>query len=106
MKFIVTYIWDAGIAAEISKLDDKIAASPPPGYKELAHYICMGKPFSGVPEGKAVSFQLVEADSAESMAAVCYPMMHLGADVSAVPVIEAPIGNITELEKQAKSYIS
>lgn len=106
MKFIVTYIWEPGIAAEISKFDDKIAAAPPPGYKELAHYICLGKPFDGIPPGKAVTFQLVEADSAEVMAAVWYPMMLLGANVNYVPVIDAPVGNMTELEKQSKGLMS
>lgn len=102
MKFVVMSVWDVNKAAELAKISDKIAASPPSGYKALAQYVCLAQPVSGIPSGKGVTIIVCEADSAEAIAAATYPSMLAGAEVNTVPVIEMPIGGVAEVEKKAR----
>jgi len=102
MKFVVMSVWDVSKAAELAKISDKVAAAPPPGYKGLAQYVCLAQPFSGIPPGKGVTISVCEADSSEAIAAALYPSMLAGADINTVPVIDMPIGGMTDVEKKAR----
>ena len=102
MKFVVMSVWDVGKAAELSKLADKVDAAPPSGYKVLARYVCLAQPVSGLPLGTRVSIEIVEAESADAIAAASYPSMLAGADINTVPVIDIPIGGVAEVEKKAR----
>lgn len=102
MKFVVMAVWDVGTAAELAKITDKTDANPPSGYKSLTRYVCLAHPVSGIPSGKGVTIAIVEAESADAIAAATYPLMLAGAEVNTVPVIEMPIGGVTEVEKKAR----
>ena len=102
MKFMVIAVWDVHKAAELAKVQEKMDAVPPSGYKPLARYMCLAHPFAGFPSGTGVSVLIVEAESAEAIITSTYPAMLAGADINVVPVLEIPIARATRLEKKAR----
>jgi len=93
-------MYDAAKTAEIAAASDKIWASPPPGIKPLASYVCLGMPFPGIPPNSLVTVGIGEAESDEALAAVTYPLMLAGATIHRVPILEVPIGGGVEAEKK------
>jgi len=63
MKFLTFAIMDVAKAAEVAKAADKVWASPPPGVKLLASYVCQGLAFPGVPPHTVVSIRVVVGPS-------------------------------------------
>jgi len=102
MKFLSFTIYDTAKGAEIAQAADKVWASPPPGIKPLASYVCLSSPFPGLPLNTMVSVGIGEAESAEAMAAVSYPLMLAGATIYRVPILELPVGGAAEAEKKAR----
>ena len=100
MKFIRFSMVDMAKMAEATKASDKVWSSPPSGIKMDALYACMGIAFPDQPPNTMVSIGVVEADSAESLAAVSYPQMQAGATIWAVPVLDVPVGGTAEAEKK------
>jgi len=100
MKFVRFSVVDVAKMAETTKASDKVWASPPSGVKMDAFYACMGLAFPDQPPNTIVSISIVEADSAESLAAISYPPMQAGATIWAVPVIDVPVGGTAEAEKK------
>lgn len=100
MKFLRFSMMDYTKMAEITKISDKVWASPPPGIKMDALYACMGIAFPDQPPNTVVSISVVEAESAESLLAVGYPLMQAGASIWAVPVLDVPVAGAAELEKK------
>ena len=103
MKFMRFLMMDYTKMAEITKISDKLWASPPPGIKMDAIYACMGIAFPDQPPNTMISISVVEAESAESLAAVGYPLMQAGATIWAVPVLDVPVSGAAELEKKYRS---
>ena len=102
MKFLSFATFDVAKAAELAKVSDKVWASPPPGIKILAAYVCQGKAFDGVPPNTLVSFDIIEAESNEALSAVNYPIALAGASIWNVPILELPIVGAAEVEKKMK----
>ena len=102
MKFLMFAMMDVAKAAELAQASDKVWASPPPGIKMLADYVCLGIPFSGAPPNTVVGISIVEAESAEALTAVTYPMGLAGASLWNVPVLEMPAAGAAELEKKMR----
>ena len=102
MKFLLFAMWDAAKTAEVAQAADKAWASPPPGIKMLAHYLCQGIPFPGVllPPNTLVSVGIIEADTNEALATAAYPVVLAGAAVWHVPVLELPVSGAAEVEKK------
>jgi len=46
MKFMVIAVWDMDKGAELAKVTEKMDAAPPSGYKPLARYFCLARPFA------------------------------------------------------------
>lgn len=102
MKFLRFNMTDSTKLAEMTKASDKVWASPPPGIKLLAIYACLGIVHPDQPPNTIVSVSVVEAESAESLAASGYPLMQAGASVWAVPVMEVPVASAAEVEKKMR----
>ena len=102
MKFLTFITFDVAKAAEVAKASDKVWATPPPGMKILASYICQGIAFAGVPPNTAVGIDIIEAESNEALLAVNYPLALAGASLWNVPVMELPTVGAAELEKKIR----
>ena len=102
MRFLSFATFDVAKAAEVAKVSDKVWASPPPGIKLLAAYVCQGMAFAGLPPNTLVSFDIIEAESNEVLAAVNYPIALAGASIWNVPILELPMGSAAEVEKKLK----
>ena len=102
MKFLQFGMFDVAKAADVVQASDKVWASPPPGVKMLADYVCLGLAFPGHLPNTAVGVSVIEAESAEALLATIYPMALAGASVWNVPVMELPVGGVAELEKKAR----
>jgi hypothetical protein len=102
MKFIRFSMMDSSKLAELTKTSDKAWASPPKGVKAQAIYACMGIVFPEQPANTTISINVLEAESAEALAAVSYPLTQVGATVWAVPVLEVPVGGSAQVEKKFK----
>lgn len=102
MKFLMFAMMDVAKAAEFAQASDKVWASPPPGIKMLADYVCLGISFPGAPPNTVVGISIVEAESAEALTAVTYPMALAGASLWNVPVLEMPVAGAAELEKKMR----
>ena len=102
MKFLSFATFDVAKVAEVAKASDKLEASPPPGTKTLASYVCQGIPFAGLPPNTLVSFDIIEAESNEALAAVNYPLALAGASIWNVPILELPIVGAAEVERKLK----
>jgi hypothetical protein len=100
MKFVRITMMDSTKVEEMTKISDKTWASPPPGIKMEAFYACLGMPFPNAPPNTMTSISVVEAESAEALASVSYPLMQAGATIWAVPVLEIPVGGTAEAEKK------
>ncbi len=103
MKFLSFAMFDMAKAAEVAKVSDKVWASPPPGIKLLASYVCQGMAFAGVPPNTLVSFDIIEAESNEVLSAVNYPLALAGASIWNVPILELPVAGAAEIEKKMRS---
>jgi len=102
MKFLMFVMMDVAKAAEMAQASDKVWASPPPGTKMLADYVCLGLAFPGAPANTGVGVSVIEADSAEALTAVSYPLGLAGASIWNVPVMEMPVAGSAELEKKMR----
>ena len=102
MKFLSFVTIPAAKVAEVSAASDKVNANPPPGYQVLANYACLGDPFDGIPPNSMVSVSISEADSAEALAAVQYPLLLAGATIHRVPIMDVAIGTAVQTEKKFK----
>ena len=103
MKFLLFSMFDAAKATDVSQASDKVWASPPPGIKALADYVCLAIPFpGGLPPNTVASVMVVEAESAEAMVGVAYPFLLAGATVWYVPVMELPVAAAAEAERKAR----
>jgi len=102
MKFLVFAMFDVAKTAEVVQAADKVWASPPPGVKRLANYVCQGITFPGVLLlNTLVSVSIIEADTNEALAATTYPVVLAGASVWNVPVLELPVAaGVAEVEKK------
>jgi len=102
MKFLLFTMWDAAKTAEVAQAADKVGASPPPGAKMLASYVCQGILFPGVllPQNTLVGVGIIEADTNEALAAASYPVLLAGASVWHVPVLELPVAGAAKVEKK------
>jgi hypothetical protein len=102
LKFLQFGMLDVATVADVSAASDKIWASPPPGVKMLADYVCLGIAFPGQPPNKAIAVSVIEAESAEALTAATYPMVLAGVSVWNVPILEMPVGSTAELEKKMR----
>lgn len=102
MKFLQFGMFDVAKAADLAAASDKVWASPPPGVKMLADYVCIGLAFPGHPPNTVVGVSVIEAESAEALTAVIYPLGLAGASVWNVPVQELPVAGVAELEKKLR----
>ena len=102
MKFLTFIMMDVAKTAEVAQASDKVWASPPPGIKRLAGYVCQGIPFPGQPANTLVSIVISEAESNEAIAAVQWPVAIAGATVWSVPVMELPTAGAAEVEKKLR----
>lgn len=95
----VTVIPADNVAA-VAQANDKSLASPPPGYRRLAVYLCLAHPVSGLPSNTLVTTAIVEAESAEAIAAIFHPLQLAGALVNFVPVMELPVEPVLAEEEK------
>ncbi len=102
MKFLMFLAMDVAKAAEVAQASDKVWASPPAGTKLLATYACLGIPWSGVTGNMVISVGVVEAENAEALTGVIYPMGLAGASAWCVPVLELPVGRAAAVERQVR----
>jgi len=100
MKFLTFTVTDMAKVPEVAQVSDKVWASPPPGIKVEANYVCLSPPFPGVSPNTLVSIAIVDAESAEAIAATSYPMMLAGANIHRVPLLELPVGGAAKVEKK------
>lgn len=102
MKFLSFGMFDVAKVADVAAASDKFWASPPPGVKMLADYVCLGLAFPGHPQNTVVGISVIEAESAEALIAATYPLVLAGMWVWNVPVQELPVGGTAELEKKIR----
>lgn len=102
MKFLNLNLFDVAKTAELAKASDKVWASPPAGTKMLASYVSMSPVFPNQPPNTVVTIRITEAENAEAMAAIHYPMMLAGATIYAIPILEFPLAGAAEVEKKYK----
>ncbi|MBA7708254.1 hypothetical protein ES703_117147 [subsurface metagenome] len=102
MKFLSFGMFDVAKVADVAQASDKFWASPPPGVKMLADYVCLGIPFPGAPPNTVVGVSVFEAESAEVLTAASYPLMLAGASLWNVPVMEMPVAGAAELENKMR----
>jgi len=102
MKFLNLNLFDVAKTAEVAQASDKVWASPPAGTKMLASYVSLSPVFPNQPPNTMVGFNITEAENAEAMAAVHYPMMIAGATIYAIPILELPLVGAAEVEKKYK----
>ncbi|MBM4446445.1 MAG: hypothetical protein FJ023_03720 [Chloroflexi bacterium] len=102
MKFMSLGLYDVAKSAEVAKAADQLLSNPPPGFKLLAQYVCLGRPFDGIPPNTMVSVAIGETDSAEAIAAVSYPLQLAGVTFYRVPLLEIPVAGATAVEKKLK----
>ena len=93
---------DTDKAGKLVQVSDKTWASPPPGIELLSNFACLGIAFPGQPLNTIVSISVVEAESAEAIAATSYPLTLAGGAMWTVPALEIPAGRATEVEKKAR----
>jgi len=93
---------DTADVPKVAQASDKAMANPPPGFKVLSIDACLGIAFPGQPANTMVAVAIIEAESADVLAATAYPMTLAGATVWNVPVMEVPMGGATEVEKKYK----
>ena len=80
---------------------DKTWASPPPGIKLLAQWVCLGIPVpQGLPPNTVVVVAAIEAESEEALVATAYPLAVAGATVWRVPIMEVPVGGAVEVTER------
>jgi hypothetical protein len=101
MKFMTFITYEAEKTAAIAAAGDKITSKPPKGFKLLNNYACMSAPFP-VPPNTIVSVTISEAENAEVLAAVTYPLLLAGATISRVPLMEVPAGASVKIEKKLR----
>jgi hypothetical protein len=102
MKFLNLNLFDVAKTAEVAKASDKVWASPPAGTKMLASYVSLSPVFPNQPPNTMVGIYIIEAENAEAMAAVHYPMMIAGATIYAIPMLELPLVGAADAEKKYK----
>jgi len=102
MKFLTLNLFDVAKTAEVAQASDKVWASPPAGTKILASYVSLSPVFPNQPPNTMVGISITEAENAEAIAAVHYPMMIAGATIYAVPILELPLVGAQEVEKKYK----
>ena len=101
MKFMTFVMSDSTKWAEVSQAADK--NSKVPGQKMLASYLCLGKPFDGMPPNSTVAISIREAENAEALATALYNLAATGATVWAVPIMDMAVGNtVAEIKKLQK----
>ena len=100
MKFLNFCMFDVAKGVDVAQATDKFWASPSPGMKMLADYVCEGLPFPGALPNTMVGISIIEAESNEALAALSYPLMLAGASVWNVPVLEMPVGGAAEADKK------
>ncbi len=100
MKFLTILESPVDKMPEISKISDKINTNPPPGYKLLASYICLSAPFDGASGDTIISIAINEAENAEALATVTYPLVLAGVKVRRVPILEISGGAAGEAERK------
>jgi len=100
MKFLTINVTDMANIPAVIQASDKVWATPPPGIKVEASYVCLGTPFPGVPPNTIVNFSISEVESAEVMATVSYPLMVAGSTIHRVPILEMPVGAVAKEEKK------
>jgi hypothetical protein len=102
MKFLNLNLFDVAKAVEVAQASDKVWASPPAGAKILSSYVTLSPVFPNQPPNTMVGFSITEAENAEAMAAVHYPMMIAGATIHAIPILELPLVGAIDVEKKYK----
>ena len=104
MKFLSFTTYHIDKLAEIVKAADKLAASPPEGYKILAMYSCQANPFPGTefPQGTMITASIIECENVEAMAAASLEMTIAGATVNRIPVMEVSTGGAEETVERLK----
>ena len=102
MRFLRFSMMDTANIPQVSQASDKAMANPPPGFKVLSIDACLSIAFPGQPENTIVSVAIVEAESAEALAATAYPITLAGATVWNVPVMEVPVTGAAEAEKKVR----
>ena len=102
MKFLQFGMFDVAKGADVAQASDKFWASPPPGIKMLADYVCLGIAFPGHAPNTVAGFSVIEAESAEALIAATYPLVLAGMWVWNVPVQELPVAGAAELEKKIR----
>jgi len=102
MKFLNLNLFDVAKAVEVAQASDKVWTSPPAGAKILSSYVTLSPVFPNQPPNTMVGFSITEAENAEAMAAVHYPMMIAGATIYAIPILELPLVGAIDVEKKYK----
>ncbi len=102
MKFLTFTIFDVAKVAQVAQAADKVWSSPPKGIKVLANYVCLAHPFPGIPPNTMVGVSIAEAESAEAIATVSYPLMLAGVTIHRVPILESPVGGAAKMETKYK----
>jgi hypothetical protein len=102
MKYLRFSLMNVDKAAQIAQASDKALASSPAGVKMLANHVCLGIAFPDQPMNTLVSVAIIEADSAEALAAISYPVMVAGTSIWHVPVMELPVGGAAAVEKKVR----
>jgi len=100
MKFLTINVMEVANIPAVVQAADKVFASPPPGIKVEASYMCLGMPFPGIPPNTMVGISITEAESAEALATVSYPLMLAGSTIYRVPILEIPVGAGAKAEKK------
>jgi hypothetical protein len=102
MKLLRFLMIETDKAEKMVQVSDKMWASPPPGIELKSNFACLGIAFPGQPPNTIVSVSVIEADSAETIAATSYPLTLAGGTMWTVPALEVPPGRATEVEKKAR----
>jgi hypothetical protein len=94
MKFMSLGVYDVAKSAEVAKAADQLLKNPPSGFKLLAAYLCLARPFDGIPPNSMAVLSIAEVDSAETMAAISVPAQLAGVTFYRVPLLELTPGEI------------
>ena len=99
MNFLTFVAYDAGSKSEVVAEWVNIMAKPPNGFKILSSYVCSSAPFP-VPPNTTVKAIISEAESADVLASVTYPLQLAGATINQIPLMEVPVVATAETENQ------
>lgn len=99
MKFMMLSYIPIEKLAEVSATSDRVWTKARRVKRTASTYLLLSVPFD-VPANSHVTFNIFDADSAEEIAAIVYPIQLAGASIDIIPLLEVPVGGTAKAEEK------